>query len=304
MDISTLDNISVNLGESKTMSVALSVGSFGSNHTHENKDILDSITQDKIDSWEGASVDLTLYQLQQDSNLSTNSKTIVGAINENKSSLDSMENELNDHIANHPSGGGKYIVTSNIKYTPIYSNDFSILPTVTKIGSSTPTLQVINNKLIQSANTKDTPYYFYLNTMPTVQGNKNVEINVDIMVRNDLSVKKHVGLLLQREIYSTTVLDGLRLTTLNEDFILSVFSMGNESGYGGKRVVNTVYTNMNLKIRVCGAYVEVYINNVYEVSFPVSIREDYKVGFFTFGCVAEFSNFTVNEFTFEESITI
>ena len=66
-------------------------------HTHNNKDILDQITQEMIDSIlaGGGLVDLSIYQTKRDTNLDTTDKTIIGAIN-----------ELNEKIENGSIGGG------------------------------------------------------------------------------------------------------------------------------------------------------------------------------------------------------
>ena len=52
-------------------------------HTHDNKEILDNITQEDIDLWtEGGNIDLSAYQTVEDNTLETDDKTIPGAINE------------------------------------------------------------------------------------------------------------------------------------------------------------------------------------------------------------------------------
>lgn len=54
---------------------------------------------------DGSSVDLSSYQLKQDETLNTTDKTISGAINEIASDTSQNTDKLNEHIANHPSGG-------------------------------------------------------------------------------------------------------------------------------------------------------------------------------------------------------
>ena len=87
-------------------------GGSGSSHTHNNKSILDAITQEKINNWDGVSnkvdkvsgkqlstedytaaekqklsnIDTSLLQPKVDNSLNTTNKTVVGAINELKSS--------------------------------------------------------------------------------------------------------------------------------------------------------------------------------------------------------------------------
>ena len=52
-------------------------------HTHDNKEILDNITQEDVDLWtEGGNIDLTPYQTIEDNTLETEEKNIPGAINE------------------------------------------------------------------------------------------------------------------------------------------------------------------------------------------------------------------------------
>lgn len=70
--------------------------SVNTDHTHLNKDILDQITQEMIDtiSLGGGLVDLSIYQTKRDTKLNTTDKTVVGAIN-----------ELNEKIENGGIGG-------------------------------------------------------------------------------------------------------------------------------------------------------------------------------------------------------
>lgn len=83
-------------------------------HTHKNKEVLDQITQEMIDSIasEGGFVDLTDYQTKEDMNLTTIDKTIVGSINELNEKIDNVnidnidlsnyvtKTELDEKIAN------------------------------------------------------------------------------------------------------------------------------------------------------------------------------------------------------------
>ena len=75
-------------------------------HTHENKDTLDRITDNMVDMMElnMGTVNLDSYQLKRDTGLDTDDKTIVGAIN-----------ELNEKIAN--AGGASGNVTLNYNET-------------------------------------------------------------------------------------------------------------------------------------------------------------------------------------------
>ena len=59
-------------------------------HTHNNKEVLDQITQEMIDTIVsgGGFVDLTGYQTKEDMNLTTINKTIVGSINELNEKID------------------------------------------------------------------------------------------------------------------------------------------------------------------------------------------------------------------------
>lgn len=59
-------------------------------HTHNNKEVLDQITQEMIDTIvsDGGFVDLTDYQTKEDMNLTTINKTIVGSINELNEKID------------------------------------------------------------------------------------------------------------------------------------------------------------------------------------------------------------------------
>lgn len=87
-------------------------GGSGNSHTHDNKSILDAITQSKVNNWDGvinkvdkisgkqlstedytttekqklSNIDTSLLQPKTDNALNTTNKTVVGAINELKSS--------------------------------------------------------------------------------------------------------------------------------------------------------------------------------------------------------------------------
>ena len=83
-------------------------------HTHNNKEVLDQITQEMIDTIvsDGGFVDLTDYQTKEDINLTTIDKTIVGSINELNEKIDNVnidnidlsnyvtKTELDEKIAN------------------------------------------------------------------------------------------------------------------------------------------------------------------------------------------------------------
>lgn len=83
-------------------------------HTHNNKEVLDQITQEMIDTIvsDGGFVDLTDYQTKEDMNLTTINKTIVGSINELNEKIDNVnigsidlsdyvtKTELDEKIAN------------------------------------------------------------------------------------------------------------------------------------------------------------------------------------------------------------
>lgn len=74
-------------------------------HVHLNKDVLDQITQEMIDTIgiSGGTVDLSKYQLKTDETLNTTDKTIVGAINELNEKVDLSDyvtkNELDERLA-------------------------------------------------------------------------------------------------------------------------------------------------------------------------------------------------------------
>ena len=76
-------------------------GSSGSSHTHSNKHVLDQITQELIDAIGSAQVDLSAYQTKQDTKLTTDDKSIVGAINE-------LHREFNSLVE---------------KFTPVYNEE-------------------------------------------------------------------------------------------------------------------------------------------------------------------------------------
>ena len=72
-------------------------------HTHNNKEVLDQITQEMIDTivLGGGFVDLTDYQTKEDMNLTTIDKTIVGSINELNEKIDNVNIDnidLSDYV--------------------------------------------------------------------------------------------------------------------------------------------------------------------------------------------------------------
>lgn len=75
-------------------------------HVHLNKDVLDQITQEMIDTIGISSgiVDLSKYQLKTDEELNTIDKTIIGAINELNEKVDLSDyvtkNELDERLTN------------------------------------------------------------------------------------------------------------------------------------------------------------------------------------------------------------
>lgn len=67
----------------------------GNTHYHSNKHILDQITQELLDSIGKGEVDLSDYQTKNDSKLTTDNKSIVGAINELHQEFNSFMNRFN-----------------------------------------------------------------------------------------------------------------------------------------------------------------------------------------------------------------
>lgn len=236
-------------------------------HMHLNKDVLDQITQEMIDSilLGGGMVDLSSYQTRRDINLNTTDKTVVGAINELNDKIENNGNvDLSEYARKEevPTKTSQLINDSGFAVQPnfvfkIKMIESGIDPSVTTEGTYPNLIITFNIPKCTSVPIEETGYMYYgrlsINEVggqiiPYSQLTANMIINGVSITKASIRTSERISM-------------GLMSTTKKYDYVVVAvpanqgYVVTQDEGIGGKTVWHT-------DVAGCNGEVIINIDNV------------------------------------------